>query len=125
MEEFVVNDCGVCVNPIKLGVIQNKHKIIMCAIKVAKLDGKWYSAYPYEQDDHRGGGSSPCCKSYNQGFQTMAEAVQYMVHKFETSPLFSEKNRGNHKNLRKCLDKALEEVHLKEETGKQLLLFEL
>lgn len=104
-EPFVINSCGVVLNPILVGVQYSKYGFISHAIAVGEIDGLWYAGYTYEDDNNQGGGASPVCASkYKRIYETPTDALLAQIASIERW------NLNGRTKLAKTLEMAKEEI---------------
>lgn len=103
-DQFIINDCGVCINPILVGVQVNRHNIMANFLRVGQIDGKWYTGYSYDNDDASGGAGSPVTKTGN-GYDSPEDALLDLIDKLEKRNKFD-----NLQMFKKTIDKAKEEI---------------
>lgn len=80
-EPFVINDCGVCLNPVEIGRTEAV-RYEYCVIFVAQFpDGKWYTGYHLRYDNHGCEGVASPTMRCGDGANTLQGAVLDIVEK--------------------------------------------
>lgn len=84
MSNFIFNDHGVCINPIRVVIIDTDK--VNLVVKICKINGGWVSGYNYSVRGGQEGGASPAsipCAEHHVVYSTEDDAIRSQLKYFE------------------------------------------